>query len=190
MPSGADPNSYEVPTQYQLLGETCGHGWAAHATLHEAAHATFAVHYGFDFTRVVITPRPAPPATEWMCFVELVPLWGQGRDDDAMDLVLAGSRAEEAMFGHSLPGALENDLRAWRIGTGHVEGLDPDWLRPQLDSARVRTAELVRQLMPQIRQVTAALIEQIPVVADGLYAGFVNPLELTADEVRRLVTGA
>lgn len=171
-----------------LPPEPCEHGWLSHALHHEAAHAVSAIDLGFDFEKIVINPRPDPPATSWECDVFFSPRWGVGRDDDAMVVVLAGPTAEDLYFDHSTEGAYQNDLHAWRQGTGHTEALDPASWGEQFRQSRARARGLVARRDEDIRKVVAALAGQLPVVGDGYYAGFDEPLTLTYDDVQRLLS--
>lgn len=123
------------------------HGWLAHASVHEAAHAVFALDLEIPFTSV----RLSSPESVWRSLQSggEVPAGGvhldgdardhfPGRDADALDFCLSGSRAEEQAHGHCLHRGFSGDMDVWRRGTGRFDAQDPAELMPMLTASVAR----------------------------------------------------
>jgi hypothetical protein len=123
------------------------HGWLAHASVHEAAHAVFAVDLEIPFTSV----RLSSPERVWQSLQSggEVPAGGvhldgdardhyPGRDEEALDFSLSGSRAEDRALGHCLDRGFSGDMEVWRRGTGRFDAQDPAELTPMLRASVAR----------------------------------------------------
>jgi hypothetical protein len=101
------------------------HGLMAHLYVHEAALALAAVEHDIPFTAVTVTiPTTADEVLQVaLTGVEVSAPFGWMRSTPlaALEFVLAGSLAEEAEWGDTLPNSLAVDVERWRQGVGLPE---------------------------------------------------------------------
>ncbi len=145
----------------------CGeHGWLDHTSVHEAAHAVFAVDLEIPFTSV----RLSSPEKLWESLQSGgdvlaggVHLDGDardhfpGRDEDALDFCVAGSRAEDKAHGHYISWGFTGDMEVWRRGTGRFDTPDPAVLMPMLSASVARVDARLPERWDAVLAVAEAL---------------------------------
>lgn len=171
------------------------HGWLAHASVHEAAHAVFAVDFEIPFTSV----RLSSPERVWRSLQSggEVPAGGvhldgdardhfPGRDEDALDFCVVGSRAEERAHGHHLRRGFAGDMEVWRRGTGRFDAPDPGELAPILSASVARIDVRLPQRWSAVLAVAEALRSSAS-AGNPDDPTDVGAMMLTAAEVRALL---
>ena len=156
-----------------FLDEFCqDHGWAAHVTTHESAHAVAAFDRGVGFSAVtVVAPEHWADPNRRGIFAGGVEL-REPRPTDPSDLVLrrfgleiavAGSLAETRAYGHYLPGSFDGDLGFWRRRFDLAVTSDTNWI----DDA---TGEPFTELVERMQLWVGANADRIDAVASELHA--------------------
>lgn len=176
---------------------TCArHGWLGHVATHEAAHAVFAVDHDFPFVSVsVLSPellRESLASTDETAaggVLLAVPARDlfPSREGDALDLCVAGARAERAGYGDWIPAGLSGDIALWRLGTGRTGALDPAEFQPMTDASIERVDAWLAQRSAAVLDVARALTAGVHTDAAGRYVDF-EPITMTAEEVRAILS--
>jgi hypothetical protein len=172
----------------------------SHVFAHESAHAVAAVQRGIAIQEVRVL-RPA----DWLArggsggsmaggvwLVEEDPTaWIPHDPVAAMEFVLAGSLAEEAMYGHYLPNGYEGDFAIWRRGVGLTAPTSQD----EVDRALGRPLPEVvggvrswlRDAFPAIKRTILALAQLQESTANLAVVPYRDDWRLSEDQVRAIV---
>jgi len=174
------------------------HGWVPHVFIHEAAHATAAIDHDIPFSDVTIyapsqrTSRHDGATALGGVNVGLDPMtWLHPDPVAALEFVMAGSAAEDIIFGDMVADGFRGDLEMWRKGMGETGELSPSRLDELAGGSFAATGQRVRTWVTQNRGRIMAVAARLAGVEDlsrpTLILGENGPWTLTRAEVRRAV---
>lgn len=167
------------PTMHPLDVHTCAqHGWFGHVGVHEAGHAVAATLLGFDYLDVSIDPETSGVrfAAGWSAG------WMRERPSDALVYLLAGSFAEDQVWGHYVADGWRRNMDIWHRGAGREDAEDS----AAVESAALAARRMTLHNRAAILDVYRRFIDQVPHDEKWLQP-LTKPATLGRDDVREAV---